>query len=60
MALEKNCEEDPDFKVPEGFNKVILRNPLFKFLLPNSIKKKIKESQSIAIEILNEILFKAI
>lgn len=59
-ALEEKCLEDPSYPVPEGFRKVIEKQPVFSFAIPDCAKSLLSEGQVIATELMDEILFDAI
>ena len=59
-ALEEKCNDDPNFIVPEGFRKILEKQPCFKFEVPQMAKEILGETKSIATEIMDEIVFSAI
>lgn len=59
FALDEKLKFDPDAKIPEGFKKKVEKVPVYEFRIPDFIRQHQDESQIIAIETMDEILYDA-
>jgi len=57
QALEAEVAQDPDFEMPEGFKKQVIKIPNYDFSIPDCARAVMKESQVVATEVMDEMLF---
>lgn len=60
LALQDKVNDDQDFPVPEGFKKVLERVPNYSFKVPECVAQVFKESQVVATEMMDQIMFEAV
>ena len=60
LAMQEQANLDPDYQVPEGYKKVLERVPTYSFKVPECAAAVLKESQVVAAETIDEIMFKAV
>jgi hypothetical protein len=60
LALEEQVNKDKDFQVPEGFKRVVEKVPIYSFNVPACAAAVLKESQVVATEMMDQILFEAV
>jgi len=58
--LNKVIKANPDYPLPEGYRRVIDKQPNFLYTISHSLKRVIGEPKTIIIEILDEIICRAI
>jgi hypothetical protein len=56
-ALDKKINKDPNYPVPEGYIKVTEKMPIYTYKVPLCAAKLLKESNVMATEMMDEILF---
>lgn len=59
-ALDKKLQADPSYPVPEGFRKVTEKVPIYEYRLPDCAASMLSESQVIATQVVDELLFGAL
>ena len=57
--LNNTVKQNPDYPMPEGFNKVKEKVPVLEYKVPESVLPVIGESKAVVIEVLDEMLSKA-
>jgi len=60
IALKSRLSDNPDVILPPGFRKILVPDIKYNFFIPNCIKSVIGRSKTTVIELLNEIIEKAL